>query len=114
MDILVEMPMFGRCLEAKPLIYPTLYRAVVFSIFVYAFAVIEHVIKGFFAGEGLAGGLAELSKKKPRELLANGLVVFAALIPYFAIKELGRVLGRERIAALFFRSRTDGDRGAPS
>jgi hypothetical protein len=26
------------------------------------------------------------------------------LIPFFAVKELGRVLGRERIAALFFRN----------
>jgi hypothetical protein len=36
-------------------------------------------------------------------VLANSLVVLAALIPFFALKELGRVLGRERIAALFFR-----------
>jgi hypothetical protein len=93
----------GRGLEAKPLIYPTLYKAVVFGVFVYAFAIIEHVIKGLWNGEGLTGGLVELSEKGPRELLANGLVVFVALVPYFAVKELGRVLGKDRIGSLFFR-----------
>jgi hypothetical protein len=34
----------------------------------------------------------------------NDAPVFLALLPFFAVKELGRVLGRERIAALFFRS----------
>jgi len=29
-----------------------------------------------------------------------------ALIPFFAIKELGRVLGEEKIWALFFRGKT--------
>jgi hypothetical protein len=28
-----------------------------------------------------------------------------ALIPFFAVKELGRVLGEEKIRALFFRRR---------
>ena len=36
-------------------------------------------------------------------MLADSLVVLAALIPFFAVKELGHVLGRKRIAALFFR-----------
>ena len=40
-------------------------------------------------------------------MLANGLVVLVALIPFFAVKEMGRVLGRERVAALFFRNRVE-------
>jgi hypothetical protein len=104
----------GRRLEPKPLIYPTLYKAIVFSVFVYAFAVLEHVIKGLFAGEGLTGGFVELAEKGPHELLASGLVVFVALIPFFAFKELARVLGRARVGALFFRQRAGGDGGVPA
>jgi hypothetical protein len=94
----------GRGLEAKPLIYPTLYRTVVFAVLVAAFKIVEFGIKGLWNGQGLAGGLEALFQKWSDELLANSLVVFAALIPFFAVKELARVLGEERIRTLFFKS----------
>jgi hypothetical protein len=37
---------FGRGLEDKPLIYPTLYKTVVFAVFVAVFKIVEHGIKG--------------------------------------------------------------------
>ena len=96
------VPHIGRGLESKPLIYPTLYKTVVFTILVAAFKVIEYTVKGLFAGEGITGGLVELAAKEYHIVLANSLVVFIALIPFFAFKELGRVLGRKKIATLFF------------
>jgi hypothetical protein len=93
----------GRGLERKPLIYPTLYKTVVFTLFCGLFAIIEHAIKGLWQGEGVMGGLAELFGKGTHELLANSLVVFVAFFPYFGVKELGRVLGEDKIRALFFQ-----------
>jgi len=93
----------GQSLEQKPLIYPTLYKAVVFTFLVLVINLIEHAIKGLWTGNGLAGGFAEFLDRGPHELLAGCLVIFVALIPFFAIKELGRVLGEEKIGALFFR-----------
>ena len=95
----------GRGLEDKPLIYPTLYKTVVFTVFVAVFKAIEHVIGGLWHGQGITGGLVEVSEKGFPVMLANSLVVLAAFIPFFAVKELGRVLGRDKIAALFFRRR---------
>jgi hypothetical protein len=107
----------GRGVVVKPLIYPTLYKTVVFTIFVAIFNLLEHVIKGLWKGVGLMGGLDEFLGKGPHELLANSLVVFVAFIPFFGVKELGRVLGQDKIMALFFRRRTgqgfeSGPRGA--
>jgi hypothetical protein len=93
----------GRGLEQKPLIYPTLYKTIVFTLFVMAFTVVEHVVKGLWSGQGLMGGLVELYRDRVYELRAGTLVIFVALIPFFAVKELERVLGAERIRALFFR-----------
>ena len=97
----------GRGLEQKPLIYPTLYKTVVFSLLVGVFTLIEQAIKGLWQGEGegLTGGLVEFFGKGSHEWLAGCLVIFVALIPFFAVKELGRVLGEEKIRALFFRRR---------
>jgi len=97
----------GRGLEAKPLIYPTLYKTFVFIIFIGIFKLIEHAIKGLWDGVGIAGGLIEYFDKGLHEVLANSLVVFVALIPFFAVKELGRVLGKEKMWTLFFRRRTE-------
>lgn len=93
----------GRGLETKPLIYATLYKTTVFCALVAVFKVIEHGIRGLWKGEGFAAGAAEMATKGLYELLANTLVVFVALFPFFAVKELGRVLGRKTIGDLFFR-----------
>ena len=99
----------GRGLEQKPLIYPTLYKTVVFTLFVGVFTLIENMIKGLWQGQGqgLTGDLVEFLGKVPYEFLANSLVVFVAFIPFFGVKELGRVLGQEKIQALFFRRRDE-------
>ena len=94
----------GRGLESKPLIYPTLYKTLVFTLLCAVFTVVQNQLKGLWHGEGLTGGLGELAAKGSYELLSNSLVVFAALTPFFAIKELGRILGETRVRSLFFRS----------
>jgi hypothetical protein len=91
----------------SPLIYPTLYKTLVFAVFVGAFKVVEQVIKGLWDGEGLSGALAQFSEKRLELVLANSLVILVAFIPFFAVKELGRVLGTKKIWALFFRTRTE-------
>jgi hypothetical protein len=97
----------GRGLETKSLIYPTLYKTLVFTLFVGLFKVIEHGVRGLVTGEGLMGGVAALFEKWSHELLPNGLVVFVALLPFFAVKELGRVFGEREIRSLFFRRNAD-------
>jgi hypothetical protein len=96
----------GRNLEDKPLIFPTLYKSAVFSILVAVFNVLEDAIKGLLHGRGLAGGIDELISKGNYELLAGFLVVFFAFVPFFAFKELGRLLGEGKIRDLFFRGKS--------
>jgi len=55
-----DMVRLGRRFDEKPLMAPTLYKAVVFSLWVGVFSVLEHTIEGLFRGHGLAGGVAEL------------------------------------------------------
>ena len=95
----------GRRLEHKPLIYSTLLKTIVFSIFVALFTLIEHVIKGLWGGKAFAELFGNFLGKGYHELLAGCLVVFVAFIPFFAFRELGRVLGEGKIWTLFFRRR---------
>ena len=96
----------GRGLKHKPLIVPTFYRAVTFSVWVGVFSVLEKTIRGLLHGQGLTGGVAELVSKGKYELLAQCLVMFGAFIPFFAFKELERVLGQDKLRGLFWRRAT--------
>jgi hypothetical protein len=104
---------FGRNLENKPLIFPTLFKTFMFTLWVVLFAVVESAIRGFLHGKGLNGALDHLLSDGTHEFFAKCLVVFFAFIPYFAFKELGRVLGKGKIWQLFFRKgpRTEADLG---
>jgi hypothetical protein len=96
----------GQGLENKPLIFPTLYKTVAFTVLVAIFKVIEYGIKGLWHDVGFMGGLAGFSEKGWDVVLANSLVVVVAFIPFFAMKELGRVLGGNEVRKLFFQRRS--------
>lgn len=103
----------GRRLTGKPLIFSTLYRSIVFTIWVGLFSVVEHTIGGLLHGKGLAGGIVELMSKGRDELFAQCLVTFCAFIPFFAFKELARVLGEGKIFDLFYRRRATAESDLP-
>jgi hypothetical protein len=96
---------FTRRYEDKPLIVPTLYKALLFGAFVLVFALLEHVVKGWFQHEGLLGGLASLRELGAYEIGARALMIMIAFVPFFAFWEIGRVIGPDRLTAMFFSRR---------
>jgi hypothetical protein len=95
----------GRRLKDKPLIVPTLYQSFVFGLWVIFFGVLEHTLAGWLHGQGWSGGVRALAGQGADELLGRALIIFFALIPFFAFRELERVLGEGTIWALFFHKR---------
>jgi len=94
---------FGRTLEKKPLILATIFNSFLFTVWVGLFAAVESAVRGFLHGKGLAGAMDHLMSEGAHEFYAKCLVVFVAFIPFFAFKELGRVLGKGKIWEWFFR-----------
>ena len=109
-----ELLGLGRTHENKPLIYPTLHKAFAFSLFVGLFAIIEHMIGGIIHGIGVAGGLAKLWHEGKYELIARCLVTFFAFIPFFAFRELARLMGEGKLSKLFLRRREPVELAAPA
>jgi hypothetical protein len=93
---------FGRGLERKPLLVPTVFRTLLFGVYVGLFSVLERTIRGLLHGEGLSAGLAELASKGRYELLAQCVVMACAFVPFFAFKELEGVLGKDKLRELFW------------
>ena len=93
---------FGRGLQRTPLLLPTLFRTVLFSVYVAVFSVLERTARGLLHGKGLTAGLADLASKGRNELLAECVVIFCAFVPFFAFKELEGVLGKDKLRDLFW------------
>ena len=95
----------GRIFDDRPLIVPTLYKVVVFSLLTILFEMAEHFLGGLIHGHGVGGFRAEVSSLGMNELLARALIILSAFIPFFAFKEIGRVMGEGKLAELFLRRR---------
>lgn len=93
----------GRRMENKPLIVSAVFRAVMFSVWVAIFNVLEETVRGLLHGQGITGGFEDILNRGWYELLSRCVVIFAAFIPFFSFKELERVLGQEKLRSLFWR-----------
>lgn len=95
----------GKRHEDRPLIYSTIYKSIVFSLLAAAFRLVELVIRGAFHGQRVIETLAALPGTEANELIGRTVVIFFAFLPFFALRETGRVLGEQRLADLFFKPR---------
>jgi hypothetical protein len=96
-----EYAHLGKKHEAKPLLLAAVHKAFLFTFLVFAFHVVEEVVRLLIHKESLATALREI---RIDDLLGRSLVVFCTFIPLFAFRELQRVLGEENFRALFFRT----------
>ncbi len=74
--LVAEKLRLGRGFEDKPLIIPTFYKSLLFTICVALFGIVESMISSFVHGKGLTGAIDELMSQYTYEWLGNALVVF--------------------------------------
>ncbi|MFA5231508.1 MAG: hypothetical protein WC060_02005 [Candidatus Omnitrophota bacterium] len=95
----------GQGFEDKPLVIPTLYKSLLFTICTIILGVIELLIRVLLQTGNSASVIDRFIGSFSYEWLAKMLVVFVIFIPFFGIRELSRVLGRGKISGLFFQKR---------
>jgi hypothetical protein len=98
----------GARFHDKPLIIPTLYSTLMFSLLALTFEVIEHVILDAFHGKTPGGAFAEILGEGWPRLVGMTLVIFVSFLPFFAFRALERVLGEGKLSGLFFKPRSLG------
>jgi hypothetical protein len=111
--ILAKIVMIGQILQLerrvfgdRPLIYATLYSALVFSLLVVCFGAIEQTIDGWLHHRTLAETFQRILSHGWHEMLAKSLFMFVVFLPYFAFREIGATLGEGTLFKLFFHRRT--------
>lgn len=97
----------SRKFEHKPLFIPVLYKALLFTIWVMLFDMAEIYIRAFINNPGLVAAFDELRNHVSFVWLAGALLIFFSFIPFFAFKELVRVLGSEKVSEIFLQRHSE-------
>jgi hypothetical protein len=95
----------GSRFDNRPLVWSTLVRSVMFTVWLALFNAFELAIRGFFKTNTFDGIIDSLSHIGTYEYLGGSLIVFASFIPFFAFKELSRVLGPKMVLDLFLKGK---------
>lgn len=101
---------FAEWVKDRPLIYPVLCKAVAFSILFIVFDVVEEVLVGLFKGKTIGASMPNIGGGTPSGLFFVAIILAIALIPFFAFREIGRVIGERELHALLF---TKGAKAGP-
>jgi hypothetical protein len=91
----------GKKGEVRALVYSTIYKAFLFGLLVFAFHILEEMIKRVVHGQDIAGAFHEI---RLDDLLARSVIIFCTFIPLFAFRELRRVVGQEKFRAMLLHT----------
>jgi hypothetical protein len=100
---------FADWFKDRPLIYPILSKAIAFSILFIVFDVVEEVLVGVFKGKTIWESIPIIGGGSPSGVFFVGIILAIALIPFFAFREVGRVIGERELHSLMF---TGGSKAA--
>ena len=90
----------GNRFRDKALIYSILYRCFIFTLFIVGFHILERVIVGVWSGRTIAQSFPTIGGGSVNGILSLGATLFVALIPFFAFREISRVIGRRELWSL--------------
>ena len=96
----------GENLDARPLVYPVLFKSALFAIILICFDLIEEVVMKNLRGESLVAGIWSVAGGSLKGILSVGIIMFVVLIPYFAFREMVKVVGERQMRELLFVRRT--------
>ena len=95
----------GEGFKSVPLIWPTLYKSVVFLVLLLGLNALEEIIAGRMHHRTVADSLAEFGEGPIDQLVATSIIGLLILIPVFAFRTLGEVVGEGNPVSVFFQRR---------
>ncbi len=97
---------FAHQLADRPLVLSILYKSIAFAVLFICFYILEELVVGLIKGKTVAQSFPDIGGGSLQGILVVGVILFVALIPFFAYRELGRVIGERQLHDLLFKKRT--------
>jgi hypothetical protein len=105
--LVAEFFQVANSLKHKPLVYPIVFKSAVFCAVLMCFYIIEEMLVGVWHGKTIAASFPEIGGEGWKGILVVGTILFVVLIPFFAYRELARVIGKDALHSLIFRHGPD-------
>jgi hypothetical protein len=86
----------------SPRIYAILFKSIAFTILFLVFDIVEEILVGVFKGKTIAESFPRIGGGSPRGMLFMVVIITVLLIPFFAYREIGQVLGERELHSLIF------------
>jgi len=100
----------GDRFKSLPLIWPTLYKSAVFLVFLIILNALEETIVGLIHHRAVAESLAEFGGGTLDQLIATSILGLLILVPFFAFRTLGELLGEQNLVRVFLYPRQSVDK----
>jgi len=100
----------GERFKGRALVYPILYKSILFAIVFLCFYVVEEVLVGVMKGKTIPASMPSIGGGSFDGIISVGVIVAVALIPFFAFREVGRAIGEWKLRALLFTRGGQADR----
>jgi len=101
--LIAEDLKLGDRFQSRPLIFPVIYKTVTFSVVFILFHILEEALVAWWHGRKLAETFPVLGDSTFIGAVCVWGVLSISLIPFFAVREISRVIGEHELWNLFFR-----------
>jgi hypothetical protein len=98
--LIAENMRFTKRFDNRPLIVPIAYKSIVFAVLLLAAYIVEEIGVGIFHGRTAAESFPVIGGGGPVALLCVTAIMAAALAPFFAFREIARVVGEAEFRVL--------------
>jgi len=92
----------GEKYGGQPLVYPILHKSLAFLGLLLLLNVIEEAVVGVVHGHPVAESLSRIAGGTWLQIFATCILFFMILLPYFAYREIGRLLGEGSLRRMLF------------
>jgi hypothetical protein len=98
--LIAEKLRFAERFHNRPLIVPIAYKSVAFSVLLVGAYILEEIGVGLYHGKGAAESFPQIGGGGPLGALCVAALLCIALVPFFAFREIARVVGEAEFRTL--------------
>ena len=103
--VVAEKFNIGGKLRHRPLVFPILYKSIIFAAILLAFEFLEKTVVGLIKGKVLSESVPDIGGGSFAGVIITAVIIAVCLIPFFAYREVGRIIGRDELRAILLRTK---------
>jgi hypothetical protein len=104
----------GDRFRGKPLVNAIMFQAAIFAITLLIFYIIEETLIGTWHGKTFVESIPAIGDGTLQAIIITVIIMFFALIPFYAFTGLEQVIGRDILRKLLFGRKTEAEAPAPN